>query len=98
MNDIKPDEPTPPKDPDLRDQQGPLPSKLNKRSSPSNESANQGRRQKVPWSLILMVGVAFLIIWAANNGRKGDRIDYGFFWQQLKAENVTEVVLDGSFT
>ncbi|MCG6158394.1 ATP-dependent zinc metalloprotease FtsH [Rubinisphaera margarita] len=97
MNDIKPDEPSPPKGPDVRDQQGPLPSKLNKRSSPSNESANQGRRQKVPWSLILMVGIAVLIIWAANNGRKGDRVDYGFFWQQLEADNVTEVVLDGNY-
>ncbi|HBN74703.1 MAG TPA: cell division protein FtsH [Planctomycetaceae bacterium] len=97
MNDITPEGSNLPPEPDVRDQQGPLQEGLKKTSSPSNESASKsGKQQRMPWSLILLVGIAFLIIWAANNGREGSKVDYGFFWKQLQDDNVTDVVFEGN--
>ena len=67
-------------------------------TGPSGEKPGeeQPRRTSGPTTLIIILLVAMAIFFAFSGGvRRGVEVNYGFFWRQLKKENVKSVEVHG---
>ena len=60
--------------------------------SPKPDDESPKPTSSIPWLLLLVLMFIGLLFWFKQTpGSTGSRVDYSFFWDQLKADNVEDV-------